>query len=176
MTAAPITPSPAGQMSRPLLGLRRKPGRLALALFRMPVRAYNHDAGWMLGHTFIEFTHVGRKTGQPHETVAMVLGYDGSTREAVICAAWGPDTDWFRNLRARSASRVRLGREQYTPQHRFLTTDQAFEVAVAFRRDHPHRLHLMQAVLGWGDLDDDAALRAFVAEHPMVAFRPMTAG
>lgn len=174
MTAA-NTPAGVAPERRRVLGLRRKPGRLALALFRMPLPAYRHDAGWVLGHTFIEFTHLGRNTGQPHQTVAMVLHYDERTREAVICAAWGPDTDWFRNLRAGPATEVRLGRDRYLPQHRFLTAGAALDVAVSFRRDHPHRLHLLQSVLGWGDLDDDTALREFVAGHPMVAFRPKPA-
>jgi hypothetical protein len=87
-------PRPGSRPRKPLLGLRRKPGRLALAAFRMPLRAYRHDAGWLLGRTFLEFTHTGRKTGRPYETVAMVLRYDADAREAVICAAWGPGTDW----------------------------------------------------------------------------------
>ena len=91
---------PAHHPPKPLLGLRRKPGRLALAVFRMPLRAYRHDAGWLLGRTFLLLVHTGRKTGQPHSMVAMVLRYDRDTREAVICSGWGPDADWVRNLRA----------------------------------------------------------------------------
>jgi hypothetical protein len=67
----------------------------------------------------------------------MVLRSDPDAREAVICAGWGPDTDWVRNLRAGPAARVRLGRESFTPQHRFLSEEEAFEVAVQFRREHP---------------------------------------
>lgn len=126
----------------------------------------------MLGHTFIEFTHVGRKTGQPHDAVAMVLHYDDTAREAVVCAAWGPGTDWCRNLRAAPPTTVRFGRDRYTPQHRFLSAGEAFDVAAGFRREHPHRLHLLQSVLGWTDLGDDDALREFVTGHPRVAFRP----
>ncbi len=48
--------------TRPLFGLRRKPGRLALLLFRMPLMAYRRDAGWLFGRTFLEFIHVGRST------------------------------------------------------------------------------------------------------------------
>ena len=33
-------------------------------------------------------------------------------------------------------------------------------------------LRLLSAILGWGDLRDDDALRTFVREHPLVAFRP----
>ena len=157
------------------MGLRRKPGRLALRLFRMPLRAYRHGAGWMLGRTFIELTHIGRRSGRPHRTVAMVLRYDDGPREAVVCAAWGPETDWFRNLQARTASSVALGRERFVPQQRFLSVDEAFAVAVAFRDEHPHRLHLMRSVLGWGDLRSETNARDFVHSRPFIAFWPAEA-
>jgi len=169
---APVPPPRRGTDRRPLLGVRRRPGRLALALFRMPLNAYRHDAGRLMGRSFLQFTHVGRRTGQPHDAVAMVLRYDEAGREAVICAAWGPETDWVRNLRARPARRVQLGAESFAPKHRFLSEDEAFDVAAQFRRAHPHRLRLLSTVLGWGDLRDDAHVRRFIRTHPFVAFRP----
>jgi deazaflavin-dependent oxidoreductase (nitroreductase family) len=165
------TSRPGGH-DRPLLELRRKPGRLALTLFRLPLKAYQHNAGPAVGRTFVAFTHIGRRTGQPHQVVAMVLRYDPATGEAVICAAWGPHTDWYRNLQAGPATKVQLGGETFTPQQRFLTEEEAFDVAVGFRRDHPHRLRLLSRVLGWGELRDDAVVREFVRTHPFVAFRP----
>jgi deazaflavin-dependent oxidoreductase (nitroreductase family) len=168
----PVGSSSVRHAPKPLLGLRRKPGRLALAVFRMPLRAYRHDAGWLLGHTFLLLVHTGRKTGRPHSTVAMVLRYDRGTREAVICSAWGPDADWVRNLRAGPAVQVQLGRESYTPKHRFLAEDESFEVAVQFRREHPWRLRLLSTILGWGDLRDDTTAREFTRTHPFVALRP----
>jgi deazaflavin-dependent oxidoreductase (nitroreductase family) len=170
MTTTPLRDPQAAR--RPVLGLRHKPGRLALAVFRLPLRAYRHDAGHLLGHTFLAFTHVGRRTGQPHDAVAMVLGYDEATREAVICVGWGPETDWYRNLQAGPARRVQIGRDAFVPQHRFLGEEEAFEVARRFRAAHPHRMRLICSILGWGDLTDDDALRTFVAEHPFVGFRP----
>ena len=170
----PVTLQPGSHPHKPLLGLRRKPGRLALAVFRMPLRAYHHDAGWLLGHTFMEFVHTGRKTGQRYETVAMVLRYDADAHEAVICAGWGPDSDWVRNLRAGPAAQVRLGRESFTPQHRFLSDEEAFDVVAQFRREHPRRVWLISTILGWGDLRDDTAVRGFIRTHPFLAFRPAT--
>ena len=156
---------------RRAFGLRRKPGRLAVAFFRLPLKAYQHNAGPAVGRMFVMFTHVGRKTGQPHQTVAMVLRNDTATGEAVICAAWGPHTDWYRNLQVHPAVKVQLGGETFTPRQRFLTEQEAFDVATQFRREHPHRLRLFSTVLGWGDLRDDARVRAFVRTHPFVAFR-----
>lgn len=68
---------------RPLFGLRRKPGRLALTAFRLPLTAYRHDVGWLFGRMFLQFTHIGRSSGKRYDAVAMVLRYDEATREAV---------------------------------------------------------------------------------------------
>ena len=116
----------------------------------------------------------------PHRTqdgAAALDGRDGvgirpGTREAVICSGWGPDADWVRNLPAGPAVQVQLGRESYTPQHRFLSEDESFEVAVQFRREHPWRLRLISTILGWGDLRDDTAARKFTRTHPFVALQP----
>ena len=170
----PAGPSVGRRSPTRLFGLRGKPGKLALAVFRMPLRAYRHDAGWMLGRTFLLLVHTGRKTGEPHSTVAMVLRYDRGTHEAVVCSAWGPDADWVRNLRAGPAIRVQVGRESYAPEHRFLSAAESVEVAVGFRRAHPWRLRLLSAILGWGNLGDDTTVREFARSHPFVAFRPAT--
>ena len=71
---------------------------------------------------------------------------------------------------------VQLGGQTFTPQQRFLTEQEAFDVAVQFPRQHPHRLRFFSTVLGWGDLRDDAAVREFVRSHPFVAFRPTQPG
>ena len=156
---------------RPLLGLRCTPGRLALAVFRLPLFLYRNGWGWMLGRTFLMLEHVGRRTGKPYETVAMVLGDDADIGEVVICSGWGPHVDWLENLRAGPARQIRIGRDCFFPQHRFLTDDEAFATATAFRDRHPHRLRLIAAILGWGDLRGDDAVRRFVDGHPFVAFR-----
>jgi deazaflavin-dependent oxidoreductase (nitroreductase family) len=143
-----------------------------LALFRTPLWLYRRDRGWMLGRTFLMLVHVGRKTGQPHETVAMVLAADDDTGEVVIVSAWGPDADWLRNLRAGPARQVRIGRDRFVPEHRFLDEEEGVAVGIAFRHRHPVRVRLMSAILGWGDMRNDRVVRDFVQGHPLVALRP----
>lgn len=162
----------AARRAKPLLGFRRTPGRLALVVFRMPLFLYRRGWGWMLGHTFLLLVHAGRRTGTPHAMVAQTLAYDPVTGEAVICSAWGPNSDWLRNIRARPALRVEIGRASFAPEQRFLTDDEAFEVAVDYRRRHPWRLRLEALIFGWDDLRSDAAVREFVRERPFVSLRP----
>jgi deazaflavin-dependent oxidoreductase (nitroreductase family) len=102
----------------------------------------------------------------------MVLTYDAETKEAVICSAWGRNADWIRNIRARPALQVQIGRESFRPEQRFLSEDESFAVAVEFRRRHPRRLRLVSRILGWDDLRSDAAVRDFVHSRPFVSLRP----
>jgi deazaflavin-dependent oxidoreductase (nitroreductase family) len=167
-----VASHPADRGAKPVLGLRRRPGRLALAVFRLPLPLYRRGWGWLLGHTFLLLVHAGRKTGKPHSTVAMILRYHRQTREAVICSAWGKDTDWIRNIRARPALLVQIGRESFTPDHRFLSEDESVAIVAEFQRRHPYRSRLLASILGWGDLRSDAAAREFVRTRPFVSLRP----
>jgi hypothetical protein len=101
----------------------------------------------------------------------MVLRYDAATHEAVICSGWGPTADWIRNIQARPALDVQIGRESFTPQQRFLSEDESFDVCLEFCLRHPARLQVMRRILGW-DLRSATAVREFVQTHPFVAFRP----
>jgi deazaflavin-dependent oxidoreductase (nitroreductase family) len=134
-----------------------------VAVFRLPLPLYRRGWGGLLGHTFLLLVHTGRKTGKLHSTVAMVLRYDRRTHEAVICSAWGPDTDWIRNIRVRPALQVQIGQESFTPDQRFLSEDESLAVVARFRRAHPGRLRLLASVLGWGDLRSDTTARDFVS-------------
>jgi deazaflavin-dependent oxidoreductase (nitroreductase family) len=143
-----------------------------LAAMRLPRPLYHHGLGRLLGHTFLLITHQGRKTGKRRETVAMALTHDPERQETVVCSAWGPNTEWIRNLRAHPALQVQIGRETYTPEQRFLSQDEAVAVALEFRHRHPGRLRLLATILGWGDLGTETAVRELVRNRPFVSFRP----
>ncbi|HEX5414924.1 MAG TPA: nitroreductase family deazaflavin-dependent oxidoreductase [Chloroflexota bacterium] len=157
---------------RPMLGLRRRPGRVALWFMRLPKPLYHQGWGRLLGHTFLLITHQGRKTGKRRETVAMALTHDPKKKETVVCSAWGPNTEWMRNLHAHPALQIQIGREIYLPEQRFLSEDEAVAVATNFRDHHPWRLRLFATILGWGDLSTEVAVRDLVRTRPFVAFEP----
>ena len=49
--------------------------------------------------------------------------FDPATEESVAVSAYGTDADWYRNLQAAPAVRVRTGRIDYPPEHHFLTPE-----------------------------------------------------
>ena len=157
---------------KPLLGLRQRPGRMALALFRLPLPLYKRGWGGLLGHSFLLLVHEGRKTGKRHATVAMTLQYEPDTDEAIVCSVWGENTEWIRNIRAHTAREIQIGRESFGPEQRFLSEDESVTVALEFRRRHPWRVRLLASILGWHGLQTEAGVRNFVRSRPFVAFRP----
>jgi hypothetical protein len=70
---------------------------------------------------------------------------------------------------------VEIGRESYTPQHRFLSEGESVAVARDFLQRHPYRGLVATRILDWPDLHAEPALRDFVRTHPFVALRPADA-
>jgi len=155
-----------------VLGLRRKPGLIALTVFRSMPLAYRLHLGRLFGHTFLNMTHRGRKSGRQYHTALKTISWDRASGEVVIFSIYGKNADWMKNITAEPAVSIEMGGMRFEPAQRLLTAGEAFEATKGFRRDHSRQLRLFSAVLGWGKLDTDESIREFVRERPFVAFRP----
>ncbi len=155
-----------------VLGLRRRPGLIALTVFRIPLPLYRHGLGWVFRRAFLLVDHRGRKSGRVYHTALKVLTYDPATRESIVFSAWGDRTDWMRNIKASPAVKVSIAHESFVPVQRFLSEEEAFEVVRAYRRQYPRRFRLLRWLMGWGDLRSDDSVREFVRDRQFVALRP----
>lgn len=90
----------------------------------------------------------------------------------LLCSAWGPDTEWMRNLRAHPALEIQIGGETFVPEQRFLSEDEAVALGLEFRRRHPWRLRLFATILGWGGPRTEPQVRELVRSRSFVSFRP----
>ena len=150
------------------------PSPLLKIAFRGPELLYRLGLGWVLGRRFLLVTHRGRKTGSIRQTVLEVISYDRSTRESVVVSAYGPRADWYQNVRAEPALRVRTGRLDYRPEQRFLDDEGRQQVAIEFARRHPWEIKLISRMfpaIGAGDPGVMSSVEA-LGSLPMVAFRP----
>jgi len=134
----------------------------------------------MLGKRILALTHRGRRSGKLHETILEVVSFDPDTRESVVASAYGSKADWYRNLQASPAVRVRTGRLDYVPVHRFLTPEEATEAADRFCREHRAEARLAPRVLpaigAAVPRDTHMAAAELLALLPMVALRPEASG
>ena len=147
-------------------------------IFDAPRWFYRHRMGWLLGRRFLALSHVGRKSGLERQSILEVAVYHPDTRESIVASAFGSAADWYRNIHARPAHRVQVGRIVYVPHRRFLGPEEARAVAKEFCRKH--RLESRVAITVFvamgaaekGEFSDPVDLMAAL---PMVAFRPADA-
>lgn len=152
-----------------------RPSPILKLLFDVPAHVYHWQLGWLLGHRFLMVNHRGRTTGTMRETVLEVLNYDPASEESIVASAYGANAQWYRNIHAYPAIRVRTGRLDYTPQQRFLDPDETRDVAATYCRSHPWAARLAPRLLdaiGAVDRISSAPAVDLLGAMPMVAFRP----
>lgn len=156
------------------LTVMSRPSPLLQMVFKAPAGLYRIGLGRLLGRRFLALSHRGRKSGRLYETVLEVAVFDPVTQESIVASAYGTKADWYRNLQAAPAVRVRTGKKDYTPEHRFLDPDEAIAAAAEFCRLHPWEARVAPRVLpaiGAGTTDSSDPVQ-MLAALPMVAFRP----
>lgn len=146
-------------------------------MFDAPAGLYRTGFGGLLGHRVLALTHRGRKSGKVYDTVLEVVSFDPTSEESIVASAYGETADWYRNIRAEPAMRVRTGRLDYRPEQRFLTPEEAADASREFCRLHPLEARLVRRVLpaigSIIDPDPERTPAELLAELPMVGFRPM---
>ncbi len=154
----------------------RRPSGLLKWVFDAPAWLYQRDLGRILGKRILALTHTGRTSGRQYETVLEVVLFDRDTQESIVASAYGTDADWYRNIEAKPAARVRTGSLDYVPVQRFLTPEEGRAAAARFCEEHPLEARLVPRVLpaigAAVPSGSDLAPAELLASLPMVAFRP----
>ena len=154
---------------------RRKPGPRLRRLLRAPAVLYDWRLGWLLGHRFLRLTHIGRRSGQPHETVLEVVGRRQAKHEFIVVAGLGRSAQWYRNLQVHEAVQVAIGRERFVPMHRELPILEAEEVLAAYERGNRWIAPIIHCALSWlvrWRYDgSQTARQRLVGELPLIGLR-----
>ncbi len=100
-----------------------------------------------------------------------VQHYDRQTREATVISVWG-DSQWLRNIRSRPAAQIEIALQRYSPEQRFLTTDEIFELEKRFRRRHRIIAWGQARLMGWPWPATDDELRELSSGMRAVVFHP----
>lgn len=157
----------------------RVPGRHLRRILTAPARLYDWRLGWLLGHRFLRLTHTGRRTGRVYHTVLEVVGTDPAADEVVVMAGLGTRADWYRNITARPALEIAIGRRRFVPAHRVLGDTEAAMVLAAYEQRNRFAAPLVRVVLsrlvGWRYDATSRARARLVRELPLIAFRPARA-
>ncbi|GIV78172.1 MAG: nitroreductase [Litorilinea sp.] len=114
-----------------------KPRGFVRLILRLPVWLYRLHLGWILGGRFIMFTHIGRKSGKPRQTVVEVVRHDQAKGEYVVASGWGKKSDWFQNVLKTPQVTVDNGRYRRVATVSQLPLEQAAAELADYARRHP---------------------------------------
>jgi len=121
--------------------------------------------GRLLGERFVLIEHIGRKSGLTRETVVEVIGRDQAFLE--VAAAWGTESDWYRNIVANPDVLLSTGRRRrLVATAEIVGSAEAADVFARYRQRHPRAARALGKTLGL-PMDDEAAMAAAV---PVVRF------
>ena len=138
--------------------LRKPPSGVTLWFLKAPKYLYRIGLGWILGNRFVMIEHTGRRSGNTYHTVLEVIRNDDTTID--IAAAWGPKTDWLRNIEANPRVRVSMGRLRNKPATAAIADDAtAAETFAAYTKAHPRSARALSKSLGL-PLDDPETMAA----------------
>ena len=115
-------------------------------LFRTPIYIYRWHLEWLFGKRLLLLTHTGRRSGVRRQTVLEVVEYRGDGPEVIVANGFGPDSDWLRNIQAKSDEEVTVGPQHFAASHRFLGEDEAMKVI----KQYEHRNRLITPIVRAG--------------------------
>ena len=123
----------------------RRPSKWLRWWLRAPLLLYRVRLGrfsvgeyvlWLYGHPHIRVVHVGRRSGRQRQVVLEVIDFDADTDEYRVAAMWGPESDWYRNLRQCPTPEVEVRGRRFCPEQRFLSTDESQKVLDRYQARH----------------------------------------
>jgi deazaflavin-dependent oxidoreductase (nitroreductase family) len=149
--------------------------RLLRAALRLPIWLYRAHLGWLLGKRFLMLTHIGRKSGLPHQVVLEVVRHDQATETYIIASGWGENADWLRNIQQTPAVSITTRGRRMAARAMRLSVDEAERELRDYARRHPISFRILVGLLMGRQVKGTEEDFQFLAQSlPVVALLPGT--
>jgi deazaflavin-dependent oxidoreductase (nitroreductase family) len=140
------------------------PKGLLLVAYRLPVYFYRLGLGGLLGGRFVLINHVGRKTGFSRQAVVEVVEGDEATGCVTVVAGYGPQTQWYRNLKAHPETTIQIGRQTYQVLAEFITPEEGEGIIVRYWHRYGKLTGRLFSMLGYTWDGTEAGARQIARE------------
>lgn len=153
--------------------VRDRPKGLLRWFFKVPVWLYRAKLGFLFGGRFLMMEHRGRKSGLLHRTVVEVAGRPATKEgEWFVVSGFGPDADWYRNIREGNLVAIWLGSRRCRASVRFVEPPEAAAVMLDYETAHPKAAKFLAAELGLEHDGTPEGRLQLMRQVPMLAFSP----
>jgi len=123
-------------------------GILRLA-YRIPVYFYRVGLGRLFGSRFVLINHIGRKSGKHYQTVVEIVERDQETGSITIVAGYGPQTQWYQNLRSHPDTEIQVGNRKTRVISEFFSPEEGAEIMVRYMKKYGSITGWLFSVLGY---------------------------
>lgn len=160
--------SPCTEPNRPepLTGWKR-------IVARLPVHLYRIGLGPLLGKRLLLLIHTGRISGPSHEAVLEVVEHDPRGRTWTVASGFGPQAQWYRNLRHTPQATIQVGRRYHAITAHFPSAEEGGWIMVRYATAHPHLAKRLCAYMGF---TADGSIEGFRRAGKSIPFARLEAG
>ncbi|MGW3649430.1 nitroreductase family deazaflavin-dependent oxidoreductase [Streptomyces sp. NPDC000878] len=115
---------------------------------RLPILLFRSGLGRLFGKRLLLLHHVGRVSSLDRLVVLEAVSRSPADASWTVASGFGPEADWYRNLREQPKTLLQVGTRRYAVTARFLTPDEGAEVMADYARRHPRTAHRLCAYMG----------------------------
>ena len=150
------------------------PSGLLRIIMRFPILFYRLNLGWLLGKRFLLLEHRGRKSGIIRKAVIEVVDHDVQKGSYIVAAAWGNQSDWYKNIEAEPNVNVGVGIQRFPAFAKTLSAEDAAQHLNAYATEHPFAFRQLGSLLiGTKSHDTVQVIKSFIEAIPFVEFVPV---
>ena len=149
------------------------PSGLWRAVFRFPILLYRLNLGWLFGERALLLEHRGRKSGIIRKAVVEVVDHDLQKDSYTVAAAWGNQSDWYKNIEAQPNVSVEVGTKRFAAFAKMLSADEAAQHLNTYATKHPFAFRQLGSHLfGYKSHDTVQIIKSLTDAIPFVEFIP----
>jgi deazaflavin-dependent oxidoreductase (nitroreductase family) len=143
-------------------------------VFRFPILLYNLNLGWLFGERALLLEHRGRKSGIIRKAVVEVVDRDVQKGSYTVAAAWGNQSDWYKNIEAEPNVNIRVGTRRFPAVATTLSADDAAQHLTAYATKHPFAFRELGSYLfSFKSHDTVQIIKSLTEAIPFVEFIPV---
>ena len=125
------------------------PKGLLRILFRIPVYFYRVGLGGLFGKRFALINHIGRKTGAHYQTVVEIVEHEQETKNVIVVAGYGEQTQWYKNLKNQPTTTIQIGNRQYPVFAEIISPEDGEDIIVRYMERYGNLTGQLFSMLGY---------------------------
>ena len=150
------------------------PSGLSRIVFRFPILLYRLNLGWFFGERALLLEHRGRKSGIIRKVVLEVVDHDVQKGSYTVAAAWGNQSDWYKNIKAEPNVNVEVRTKRFAAFAKTLSADEAAQHLNTYATKHPFAFRQLGSLLFVLKSHDTVQIIKSLTEAiPLVEFIPV---